>query len=91
MLVVDDQLDLGLVADELHGVPLEVVELHVEGRRHFTLASPEIDMNLKTENVNNIIWGAREPSSKSFNILIDAYLKSEVPAILKELMSLLQK
>ena len=48
-------------------------------------------MNLKTENVNNIIWGEREPSSKSFNILIDAYLKSEVPAILKELMSLLQK
>ena len=48
-------------------------------------------MNLKTENVNNIIWGAREPSSKSFNILIDAYLKSEVPAILKEVMSLLQK
>ena len=82
MLVVDDQLDLGLVADELHGVPLEVVELHVEGRRHFTLASPEIDMNLKTGNVNNIIIrGVEEPTSPSFNILIDAYLRSEDPPI----------
>ena len=31
VLIVDNQLDLGLIADELHGVPLEIVELQVEG------------------------------------------------------------
>ena len=59
VLIVDDQLNLGLVADELHGVPLEVVELDVEGRGHLTLASPEIDMNLKPGNVNNVIRGGK--------------------------------
>ena len=31
VLIVNDQLDLGLIADELHGVPLEIIELQVEG------------------------------------------------------------